>query len=192
MTRLQHTHTTCRAWPSGGGETVASPAPRAACFSPRVVRLFMSVSDFRSSRTAGEVEENTLIGLAPAVQQEISKLLARLRRRQVNGSIDVARKTLEIMRMLVATSTVKDVRTLILLIKRAGAAMVAAQPHELVIGNMVRRVLATVREETADDGSKPRFVVFSLFSPNFACEKGFLLVLKWRWLHIDCQATASD
>ena len=88
--------------------------------------------------------------LPPVVQQEIARLLARLRRRHVNGrvqAIDVARKTLEIMRTLVATSSNKEVHTLILMIKQAGAMMVAAQPHELVIGNMVRRVLATVREE---------------------------------------------
>ena len=94
--------------------------------------------------------------LPPGVQQEISRLLARLRRRQLQGSSEVARKTLEIMRMLVAQSAVKDVHTLIVVIKQAGAMMVAAQPHELVIGNMVRRVLATVREETADEGSKLR------------------------------------
>ncbi len=87
--------------------------------------------------------------LPPAVSQEISRLLARLRRRQhpAQTSIDVARKTLEIMRMLVATSNTKDVHALIQMIKHAGAMMVAAQPHELVIGNMVRRVLVTVREE---------------------------------------------
>ena len=99
-----------------------------------------------------------LDGLPPPVQQEISKLLAKLRRRQIQSSLDVARKTLEIMRLLVGSaSQAQDVRTLIQLIKRAGAAMVAAQPHEVVIGNMVRRVLATVREEmVADNGSKAR------------------------------------
>ena len=108
-----------------------------------------------------EQPNNPLAGLPAQVQQEISKLLAKLRRRQLLDSKDVARKTLEIMRLLVATAAsskeAPDVRTLIQLIKRAGVAMVAAQPHELVIGNMVRRVLAIVREET-QDGGKPRSV----------------------------------
>uniref|UniRef100_A0A7S2J3J9 Translation initiation factor eIF2B subunit beta n=1 Tax=Haptolina brevifila TaxID=156173 RepID=A0A7S2J3J9_9EUKA len=81
--------------------------------------------------------------------------MAKLRRRQLQNSQDVARKTLEIMRLLVGSHP-GDVRTLIQLIKRAGASMVAAQPHEVVIGNMVRRVLATVREEMADNGRKAR------------------------------------
>lgn len=98
--------------------------------------------------------------LPPAVQAEMAKLIARLRRRQIQSPLDVARKTLEIMRMLVATCAgtreTADVSALIRLIKRAGAVMVAAQPHEVVIGNMVRRVLATVREEVAggDGGGK--------------------------------------
>ena len=91
--------------------------------------------------------------LPPTVQAEIARLLARLRRRHMPGraqtSLDTARKTLEIMRTLVATASTKDVHALIQMIKQAGATMVAAQPHELVIGNMVRRVLAIVREELA-------------------------------------------
>lgn len=94
---------------------------------------------------------DSLVGLSSSVQQEISRFIAKLRRRQSQSSQDIARKTLEIMRMTVATSTAKDVSVLIELLKQVGAAMVSAQPHELVIGNMVRRVLAIVREETKED-----------------------------------------
>ena len=78
---------------------------------------------------------------APAetkVQAECSRFIAALRRRQLVASQDVARRTLEIMRLLVSTATVKDVSSLIASIKQAGAMLVAAQPHELTIGNMVR------------------------------------------------------
>ena len=86
---------------------------------------------------------------------EISTLLARLRRRQVHDPLDIARKILKIMHKLIDISAVNDIRALIQQIKRVGAMMVAAQPHELVIGNMVRRVLALIREETVDpDGGK--------------------------------------
>lgn len=95
---------------------------------------------------------DALAGLPPAVQQEVSRFIAKLRRRQVTLSQDVARKTLEIMIMTVSAAASKDISALIDLIKRAGGAIVAAAPHELTIGNMVRRVLRIVREETADDG----------------------------------------
>ena len=99
--------------------------------------------------------DNAMASLHKGVQSEISTLLARLRRRQVQDPLDIARKVLKIMHKLVDTSETKDVRALIQQIQRVGAVMVAAQPHELVIGNMVRRVLALIREETADpDGGK--------------------------------------
>ena len=74
----------------------------------------------------------------PKVAGECSRFIALLRRRQHVASQDVARKTLEIMRLLVSTATVKDVSALIDSIKHAGAMLMAAQPHELVIGNMAR------------------------------------------------------
>jgi len=89
-----------------------------------------------------------LAGFPPQVQQQCCQFIARLRRRQLTASQDIARKTGEILRMLVATQSGKDVSQLIESIKRAGAVLIAAQPHELVVGNMVRRVLAIIREET--------------------------------------------
>ena len=76
----------------------------------------------------------------PKVAGECSRFIALLRRRQHVASQDVARKTLEIMRLLVSTATVKDVSALIDSIKHAGAMLMAAQPHELVIGNMARNL----------------------------------------------------
>eukprot|EP00965_Chrysotila_dentata_P182274 6019452-Pleurochrysis_carterae.AAC.2 len=90
--------------------------------------------------------------LPPQVASECARFTARLRRRHYSAPQDIARKTVEIMRQLVGCGSVKDIASLIELIKRTGAMLVAAQPHELVIGNMVRRVLAIVREESAHGG----------------------------------------
>lgn len=110
-------------------------------------------TDEPGSTAMPDASSSAFAQLPPACQAEIARFVAKLRRRQIQSSQDVARKTLEIMRLLVATLLVKDVKTLIAQIKRAGAGLVVAQPHEqLVIGNMVRRVLAIVREETADEG----------------------------------------
>ena len=78
-----------------------------------------------------------LTGFPPQVQQQCCQFIARLRRRQLTASQDIARKTGEILRMLIATQSGKDVSQLIDSIKRAGAVLIAAQPHELVVGNMV-------------------------------------------------------
>ena len=89
-----------------------------------------------------------LAGVPPQVQAESRKFVAKLRRRQLQSSEAVARKTLEIMRLIVATAVVSDVQALITMIKQVAAVLVAAQPHELAVGNMVRRVLSVVRDET--------------------------------------------
>jgi len=68
------------------------------------------------------------------------------------GALDVAKKAVEIMRQLIGYASVKDVHGLIELIKSVGSTLMSAQPHELAIGNMVRRVLAIVREESAAGG----------------------------------------
>ena len=114
----------------------------------------MAQEDEQPRSRRGTSEFNS-IELPQKVQAECSKFVARLRRQQVPHALDIARKTLEIMRMVVATSGAKDIGGLITVIKQAGQVLVSAQPHELVIGNMVRRVLYIVREETREPTMAP-------------------------------------
>jgi len=111
--------------------------------------------DEQSRSRRGTSEGMPVDTLPQKVQLECSKFVARLRRQQVPHALDIARKTLEIMRLVVATSGAKDLGGLIALIKQAGQILVSAQPHELVIGNMVRRVLYIVREETREQAMAP-------------------------------------
>jgi translation initiation factor eIF-2B subunit beta len=111
------------------------------------------------TKSGASDSDNPLHSLPPSVSNEISRFLSRIRRQQVTSPQDMARKTLEIMRAMIASlkKTPKSqgditVQALILMIKRAGCVLMAAVPHELVIGNMVRRVLAIVREEAAAAG----------------------------------------
>ena len=115
----------------------------------------MAQEDDNPRSWRGTSEGMSVDTLPQKVQLECSKFLARLRRHQVPHALDIARKTLEIMRLVVATSGAKDLGGLIALIKQAGQILVSAQPHELVIGNMVRRVLYIVREETREQAMAP-------------------------------------
>ena len=115
----------------------------------------MAQEDDNPRSRRGTSEGMSVDALPQKVQLECSKFLARLRRHQVPHALDIARKTLEIMRLVVATSGAKDLGGLIALIKQAGQILVSAQPHELVIGNMVRRVLYIVREETREQAMAP-------------------------------------
>lgn len=53
--------------------------------------------------------------------------------------------------MVVAKSHYKDVDQLIEQVQRCGQRLVRAQTHELVIGNIVRRILRLIRDEMAED-----------------------------------------
>ena len=71
-------------------------------------------------------------------------------RRQVEGSLETAKKTAELMRFVLSSVRLvgkhsPDVASMLLAVRTAGSRLVAAKPLELTIGNVVRRVLHIVR-----------------------------------------------
>uniref|UniRef100_A0A061R8H0 Translation initiation factor eIF2B subunit beta n=1 Tax=Tetraselmis sp. GSL018 TaxID=582737 RepID=A0A061R8H0_9CHLO len=77
----------------------------------------------------------------------LDSFCTELRRRQTTGSTPIARRTAEILRILIATRRHPDGDSLIEDVREQGARMQEANPHELAIGNMVRRVLSLIRDE---------------------------------------------
>ncbi|XP_064626492.1 translation initiation factor eIF2B subunit beta-like isoform X2 [Lineus longissimus] len=69
--------------------------------------------------------------------------------RNVTGSYDVAYRTVQLLRRLVAQTKWANAGELMLIIQREGKKMIEAQPSETAAGNMVRRVLKIIREEYA-------------------------------------------
>ena len=74
-----------------------------------------------------------------------------LKRRQIRNSRPCAIATIHLLRQVVHSHSWTDVSKLILRIKQVGQRICAAQPRELVVGNIVRRVLGLIREEAEDD-----------------------------------------
>lgn len=74
-----------------------------------------------------------------------------LRRRQIKGSEPCAVATAHILLQVVAKSKWNNVNGLIDTVSRVGRRLVEAQPKELVIANIVRRVLGLIRDEAAED-----------------------------------------
>ena len=66
--------------------------------------------------------------------------------RQIIGSYEVAKETAMILRQAVSTTRWYNVDLLIEFISDLGSRLVAAQPKELAVGNIVRRVLKIIRE----------------------------------------------
>ncbi|CAG8453746.1 15259_t:CDS:2 [Funneliformis caledonium] len=77
---------------------------------------------------------------------QIESLINRLRRRQVVGSWSVSLETALLFRQVVSVTRWSQVGTLIKLVKDVGRRLVMAQPRELAVGNIVRRVLRLIRD----------------------------------------------
>ena len=83
------------------------------------------------------------------------------KRRQVRDSKACATATAFLLRQVVETFKATDATNLIQRVQQVGRRLIAAQPRELAIGNIVRRVLGVIREEAeegrgADVGTEDR------------------------------------
>lgn len=84
--------------------------------------------------------------LPKALEAQVEAFILKLKTRQVVGSYEVAKETAIILRQAVSTTRWYNIDLLIEDITNLGARLVAAQPKELAIGNIVRRVLKVTRE----------------------------------------------
>ncbi|KAL9132859.1 MAG: hypothetical protein Q9175_005961 [Cornicularia normoerica] len=73
------------------------------------------------------------------------------KRRQIRNSKPCAVATAYLLRRVVETFKVTDVPGLIERVQQVGQRLLAAQPREMAIGNIVRRVLGVIREEVEED-----------------------------------------
>ncbi|KAG6001943.1 hypothetical protein E4U21_003624 [Claviceps maximensis] len=85
------------------------------------------------------------------LEAAVENLISLLKRRQIRGSEPCAIATAHILLQVVARSKWHDVDGLIDNVSRIGRRLVEAQPRELVIGNIVRRILALIRDEAVED-----------------------------------------
>ncbi|ORY63010.1 uncharacterized protein BCR38DRAFT_345606 [Pseudomassariella vexata] len=92
-----------------------------------------------------------LDSLKGPVDTSVEFLIALLKRRQIKGSEPCAVATARILLQVVAKEKWTDVDQLIERIRVVGTRLVAAQPRELVIGNVVKRVLRLIRDEAMED-----------------------------------------
>ncbi|KZF25653.1 nagb/rpia/CoA transferase-like protein [Xylona heveae TC161] len=85
------------------------------------------------------------------VEASIEHLISLLKRRQIRNSRPCAVATAQLLLRVVSAFRWTDVSRLIERIQLVGQRLQAAQPRELSIGNIVRRILGLVREEAEED-----------------------------------------
>eukprot|EP01025_Chloroclados_australasicus_P046169 TRINITY_DN5092_c0_g1_i4.p2 TRINITY_DN5092_c0_g1~~TRINITY_DN5092_c0_g1_i4.p2 ORF type:complete len:423 (-),score=64.03 TRINITY_DN5092_c0_g1_i4:140-1408(-) len=80
---------------------------------------------------------------------EILEFTTKLKFRQVEGSLPCARRTAEIMRLLITTRKHSDGSSLLDDVRQTAVILQKAKPMEVSIGNIARRIMKLIREEMA-------------------------------------------
>mmetsp|Transcript_18186 Transcript_18186/g.25175 ORF Transcript_18186/g.25175 Transcript_18186/m.25175 type:complete len:410 (+) Transcript_18186:194-1423(+) len=102
-----------------------------------------------------------------SLKVQIDDFALKIKRRQIEGSIDIARQTTKLLRQVVSNKKVCSATALLEEVKKVGRKLIQAKPNELVIGNMVRRVLYLIREEEHQGANtKEDFDSFDLQDPK--------------------------
>lgn len=86
----------------------------------------------------------------PDGQVLVNDFVNKLRKRQIEGSQATAKYTAEFLRSAISQQRIprtNQAAALIEAVKAVGAQLIAANPVELAVGNIVRRVLHIIREE---------------------------------------------
>ena len=95
------------------------------------------------SKTAINLEDI----LPPSAYEKYSDLVTALRRGALNGSYNVARQSVVLLRKVIGQTRWENGANLIDIIRAIGRGLVSAQPVELALGNITRRILYIVRHE---------------------------------------------
>ncbi|KAG7004673.1 translation initiation factor eIF-2B subunit beta [Physcia stellaris] len=85
------------------------------------------------------------------VESNIQYLISLLKRRQVRNSRACAIATAHLLSLVVSKYQVTNITGLIERVQEVGQRLTSAQPKELAVGNIVRRVLGVIRDEAEED-----------------------------------------
>lgn len=85
----------------------------------------------------------------------VDTFISKLKRRQVTGSYNVAIATCQFLMRVTSISRWNSTKELISILHSIGKRITDAQPREFATGNIVRRVLAIVREEASSESMAP-------------------------------------
>eukprot|EP00124_Ichthyophonus_hoferi_P002197 Ihof_evm4s140 gene=Ihof_evmTU4s140 len=81
------------------------------------------------------------------IEQMVVNLVTSLKRRQITGSYDTAIEMVRLLRMVISSSRWSTAQDLMDTLARIGQRICEAQPNNLSMANMVRRILYIIREE---------------------------------------------
>lgn len=105
----------------------------------------------------------------------VDPLVSKIKRRQLEGDKDMALEVAHMLMRVISAARWTDPYDLIDLIRKVGTILQSARPRELIPGNIVRRVLALIRDEieteNATDNTPMISSMFSLLSTQSSTKK---------------------
>lgn len=99
------------------------------------------------------------------IETSIELFISLLQRRQIKNSRPCALATCQLLLRVVAGERTRDAQALITRIRDVGRRLVAAQPREMAVGNVVRRILGVIREVAEEDQDQSAASDTSVASP---------------------------
>ncbi|OQN99113.1 hypothetical protein B0A48_14974 [Cryoendolithus antarcticus] len=96
-----------------------------------------------------------------SIESGIELLVSLLQRRQIRNSRQCALATAHLLLRVIGQERVRDVQVLIKRVRSVGRRLISAQPREMAVGNIVRRVLGIIREVAEEASAEPESEVAS-------------------------------
>ncbi|KAK6435005.1 GCD complex subunit gcd7 [Oleoguttula sp. CCFEE 5521] len=96
-----------------------------------------------------------------SIESGIELLVSLLQRRQIRNSRQCALATAHLLLRVIGAERVRDVQVLIKRVRSVGRRLISAQPREMAVGNIVRRVLGIIREVAEEAPTEPESEVAS-------------------------------
>lgn len=113
--------------------------------------------------------------LPPDIRAIIEPLVAQLKRRQLVGDKHVALEVAHLLMRVISAARWTDPNDLIALLRHTGVVLQRARPRDFIPGNIVRRVLALVRDEmdaeSVGDNTPMMSLMFSLLLTASSTQK---------------------
>lgn len=107
-----------------------------------------------SGNSTGTMTTSDTQGLIPELYALVDPIVYKLKRHQISGDKTIALEISHLLMRVISTARWSNPFDLVNTIRKVGTILHLAQPREVITGNIVRRVLAIIRDEIDENVSE--------------------------------------
>ena len=104
------------------------------------------------------------VAIGPEIQKLVDPFVLKLKRHQIEGDREIALAVAQLLMRVISAARWSDPHDLIDLIRKTGKVIIGTRSKEIITGNIIRRVLALIRDEIETDNSESTPMMSSMFS----------------------------